>query len=80
MGGGIKGHRAALQAKSRSSADGTGGKEPHRAAVVEAIEDAPHGIVVKSVRREGLPQEELGVLRGEELFSALEWATATQRI
>jgi hypothetical protein len=58
----------AFQAKPCGSADGTGGKEPHGAEVVEAIKDAPYGIVVKGVRREGLPQEEFGVLMGEELF------------
>jgi hypothetical protein len=65
---GIKVHRAALQVKPCGSADRTGSKEPHRAEVVEAIEDAPDGIIIKSVRREGLAQEEFGVLMGEKLF------------
>jgi len=61
-------HITALQAKPCGSADGTGGKEPHGAEVVEAIEDAPHDIVVQGVRREGFTQEEFGVLMGKELF------------
>src|SRR5262249_24315248 len=65
---GIKVHIAALQVKPCGSADRTGGKEPHRAEVVEAIEDAPHGIIIKSVWSEGLAQEEFGVLMGEKLF------------
>jgi len=58
----------ALQAKPCGSPDGTGGKDPHRAEVVEAIKDAPHGIVIQGVRRESLTQEKFGVLLGEELF------------
>jgi hypothetical protein len=61
-------HIAALYAKPCGSTDGTGGKEPHGAEVVEAIEDAPHGIIIKGVRREGFTQEEFGILMGEELF------------
>jgi hypothetical protein len=61
-------HRTALQATLCGSADGTGGQEPHGAEVVEAIEDAPHDIVVQGVRREGFTQEEFGVLMGKELF------------
>src|SRR5215831_19108867 len=43
-GGRIKVHIAALYAKPCGSTDRTGGKKPHGAEVVEAIEDAPHGI------------------------------------
>jgi hypothetical protein len=48
--GGIKVHIAASQVKPRDRADGTIGKEPHGAEVVEAIEDAPHGIIRKGLR------------------------------
>ena len=73
-------HRAALQAKLRGSADGTGGKEPPGAEVVEAIQDAPRGSVGKGLRGYRLTQEEFGVLLGEKLFSAVQWAAATERI
>jgi hypothetical protein len=49
-GGGIKVHVASLQVKPGDRADSTIGKEPHRAEVVEAIEDAPHGIIGKGLR------------------------------
>ena len=49
-GGGIQVHVASLQVKPCDRADGTVGKEPHRAKVVEAIEDAPHGIIGKGLR------------------------------
>src|SRR5215813_2900130 len=64
--GRIKVYIAALQAKSHGRPDRTGREEPHGTKVVEAIEDTPHGIISKGVRREGLPQEEFGVLMGEE--------------
>src|SRR5262245_5236344 len=44
--GRIKVDIAALQAKPHGSPDRTGREEPHRAEVVEAIEDTPRGIVV----------------------------------
>jgi hypothetical protein len=61
-------HIAALQAQSHNGADGTGGKEPHSAEVVEAIEDASHGIIRKGLWGYGLAEEQFGVLVGEELF------------
>jgi hypothetical protein len=51
-----------------SSPNGTSGKEPHRAKVIEAIEDTAHGIISKGMWGEGLTQEEFGVLVSEELF------------
>jgi hypothetical protein len=59
---------APLQAKPHDGADGTGGKQPQGTKVVEAIEDAPHGIVGKGLRGDRLPQEELGILMREKLF------------
>ena len=73
-------HRTARQAKPCGRADGTGGQEPHGAEVIEAIQDAPNGIVIQGVWREGVTQEEFGVLMGEKRFSAIEWAPATERI
>jgi hypothetical protein len=61
-------HIAALHATPCGSADGTGGKKPHGAEVVEAIKDAPYGIIIKGVWREGLSQKEGGVLMGKKLF------------
>src|SRR5215510_1780877 len=60
-------HLASLQAKPHAGSDRTGGKEPHRAEVVEAIEDAAHRIVGKGLRGYGLAQKQCGVLVGEEL-------------
>jgi hypothetical protein len=73
-------HVAVLQAKPRGRADGTGGQEPHGAAGVEPIEDAPHGIVSKGLRGSRLAQEDRSVLVCKELFEALEGTPATQRI
>jgi hypothetical protein len=67
-GGRIKVHRASLQAKPRGRPDGTGREEPHRAKVVEAIEDTARGIVVQGLRGDCLTQKKLSVLLGEELF------------
>ena len=49
-GGGIKVDIASLQVKPGDRADGAVGQEPHRAEVVKAIEDAPHGIIGKGLR------------------------------
>ena len=67
-GGGIKVHIAALETKSCGSTNGTGRKEPHRAKVIEAIEDTAHGIIGKGLRGERLTQEEFGILVREKLF------------
>ena len=73
-------HIAVLYAKPHAGADSTGSEELHRTKVIETIEDAPHGIIGKGLRGYCLAQEELGVLLGKELFSTVEWATATERI
>ena len=67
-GGRIKVPVAVLQAKPHGSADGTGGKETHGAAVVETLEDAPPGIVSTGRRGERLAQEALRVVVRKELF------------
>src|SRR5262249_17267531 len=48
--------------------------------VVEAIEDTSRGIVVQGLRGDCLPQKQLRVLLGEELFQAVQRTTATERI
>jgi len=48
-GGGIKVYLASLQVTPHDRSDGTVGKEPHSAEVVEAIEDTPHGIIGKGM-------------------------------
>jgi hypothetical protein len=73
-------HVTALQAKPGGSADRTGCEEPHRAEVVEAIEDTPHAIIGKSLRGDGLAQEQCGVLLRKELSQAVQRAAAPQRI
>jgi hypothetical protein len=67
-GGRIKVHIAALQAKPYAGSDHTGSKKSHRAEVVEAIEDASHGIISKSLRGQGLAQKQFGVLVSELLY------------
>src|SRR5262249_32885696 len=56
------------------------GQEPHRAAVVEAIEDTAHGLIGEGLRRAGLAQEQCGVLLSKALFQAIQRAAATARI
>src|SRR5262245_3261726 len=65
-GGGIKVHIASLQVNPRDRSDGTVGKEPHRAEVVETIEDASHRIIGTGMRREWFTQEACGVVVREE--------------
>jgi hypothetical protein len=60
--------------------DGTGRTDLHGAHVVEAIEDTPHGLVVTGMWREGLAQEQLGVLVGKTLFQPIQRTAATERI
>jgi hypothetical protein len=54
-GSGIKVHGASFQGKPGDRADGTIGKEPPGATVVEASADAPHGISGKGLRGSGFP-------------------------
>src|SRR4029450_14018921 len=70
-GGGIKVHIAALQAKPRGRPDCTGREEPHRAKVVEAIEDTARGIALQGLRGGRLTQTRLSVLLCGELFYAV---------
>src|SRR5919108_3577502 len=79
-GGRIKVHIAALQAKPHGRPDRTGREEPHRAKVVEAIEDTSRGIVVQGLRGYSCTQKKLGVLLGEELFQAVQRTAATERL
>src|SRR4030095_2036042 len=76
----IKVRVAALKAKWGDGPYGTGREELHGSHVVEAIEHAPHSIVVEGVRRESLAQEEVGVLVGTKLVQTVQRTAATERI
>src|SRR5205085_3290691 len=78
--GGIKVDIALLQAKLYGSPDRTGREDLHDAHGVEAIEDAADSIIIKGVRRDGLAQEQFGVLMRKKLFQTVQRATTTQRI
>jgi hypothetical protein len=79
-GGGLNVHVAALHANPRGSPAGTGREECDGPHVIEASQDAPYGIVVKGLGREGLAQEQCCVLGGKALVHTVEGAAATEGI
>ena len=58
----------------------TGGKNLHGPHGIEALQDAPHGVIMKGVRREGLAQQQGRVLVGKALFQTVQGTAPTQGI
>ena len=71
---------ALVEAKDAIGPDGTGREHLHGAGGIQALQDPAHRIVLKGLGRDGLAQQEGGILVRKELFQAIERTPSTQGI
>ena len=61
-------------------AHGTGREDLHRANRREPLQDTPHRVIIKRLRRQGVAEEQFGVVLGKGLFQAIQRTPTTQGI
>jgi len=76
----VKVDGALVEAKDLIRPYGTGREDLHRARIIEPISDPPHGVIITGARRDGLAQQQGGIVVSEELFQAVQGAASAQGI